>query len=96
MEYRLGQFSKAVADYQKELDFGPFNGQASRDSAVRVILAMSLQQLGRVPEAKSQLTQARETIQQVQKHSDGHSGSWFDWSIARILLREAEQTIPQG
>ena len=70
---------------------------APRTATARVILAMSDQQLGKTDEARSQLAQAREIIDNKFKsqldRGTPMQGFWFDWVFARILLNEATAMI---
>jgi hypothetical protein len=67
---------------------------------------MSLHQLGQEDEARFELLQARNVIEDrfsyPLDHGVAQRGMWFDWVLARMLLREAtgllarapEQTVP--
>jgi hypothetical protein len=57
---------------------------------------MSHYQLGHLDEARSELAQSREMIENKYKagldQGDGN-GYWFDWVLGKILLREASTLI---
>jgi hypothetical protein len=59
---------------------------------------MSYYQLGQLEEARSELAQSREMIDNKFKagldEGDGN-GYWFDWLLGRILLDEASSMIEQ-
>ena len=54
---------------------------------------MTHYQMGRIESARSELAQARQTIEnrfgKGLQTGDGFQGFWFDWVFGRILLREA-------
>jgi tetratricopeptide (TPR) repeat protein len=91
MEYRRGDYAKASDWCRRCLSYPEYN--APRAATARVILAMSCQHLGQTDEARSELTQARDMIEDKFKNGldrgTGVQGFWFDWVFARILLREA-------
>jgi hypothetical protein len=92
MEYRRGNFSKAAEWTQRCLAFPDKN--ESRSAAAHAISAMAAQRLGQRESALSELTKARGFFagpftQEVKYPRGEGQGFWFDWSIARILLREA-------
>lgn len=74
------------------------NQNPSRSAAVRTILAMALQHAGRTDEARAELDLARaDVIANFNKPFQmgiSEEGFWFDWMIARILLKEADGLIP--
>ena len=59
-------------------------------TTARIILAMSLQQLGKFETARSELGIAQTRIQNGFK-TNLNQYNWRDWVFARILLREASQ-----
>ena len=98
LEYRRGNYAEAANWCRRSLD-------ASRDipprsAAASIILAMSLQHIGQNDPAKSELQQVRDMLAQTRslienkfnaglEEGFGDQGVWFDWVMARILLREA-------
>jgi len=66
----------------------------------RMILALSHFQLGRGEEAKSALAQGRATIEEKFKtplsRGDARQGFWWDWVVARRLMREAGAVIEKS
>jgi tetratricopeptide (TPR) repeat protein len=94
-EYRRGDYPKAVEWCRRCLAYPEYN--APRTATARVILAMSYHQLGRVDEAYSELGGGREIIENKYKSRADRGtpvqGFWFDWGLARILLREATTLI---
>jgi hypothetical protein len=91
-EYRRGQYAKAAEWSGRCLaypDSLPLPG-----TTARIILAMSLQQLGKHETARSELGLAQTIIQNGFKTSLNQY-NWRDWVFARILLREALQ-LPGG
>jgi tetratricopeptide (TPR) repeat protein len=97
-EFRRGNYSEAARWCRRCLDYGTQN--LARTASARVILAMSLQQLGQPADAQSELTQAQQLIEaQFQSGltiGSGNTGFWFDWVLGRILLREALSTARVG
>jgi hypothetical protein len=94
MEYRRGRLA-AAAQWCQSLPAADTN--SARIAAIRLIQAMSCQQLGQKEEAASALEQAGELIG-AKYHTGltagrGPDGYWFDWAMAGILQREADGLI---
>ena len=72
----------------------------AQTATLRVILAMSCHRQGQADEAGSQFSKARDVIEAQFKngleHGNSSLGMWYDWVIARILLREATALIGDG
>jgi eukaryotic-like serine/threonine-protein kinase len=98
MEYRRGDYAKAADWCQQCLNYQEHI--APRTATARAILAMSCQQLGKTGEARAQLEEARQVVDNKFKSEldvGGPSqGFWFDWVFARILLNEATTLINGG
>jgi hypothetical protein len=98
MEYRSGNSERAAVWCQQSLSYP--EQIAPRTATARIILAMSDQKLGKTDEARSQLAEAREIINnKFKNHLDLGSpmqGFWFDWVFARILLNEATALIEEN
>jgi tetratricopeptide (TPR) repeat protein len=96
MEYRSGNYAQAANWCQRSLNYPEYI--APRTATARVILALADQRLGNVGEARSELAQARQIIEEKFKNplerGTPMQGFWFDWDFARILLREAQNLIP--
>ncbi|MFT3784127.1 MAG: serine/threonine-protein kinase [Nibricoccus sp.] len=94
-EYRRNNFADAAEWCRRCIACPEFN--APRSSTARLILAMSLQALGKKEEAKEELSTATEMIEgKLKPRSERGSpiqGFWFDNAFTRILLREAEVNI---
>jgi serine/threonine protein kinase len=94
MEYRRGHSSEAIDWGKRCLAYG--NVSPARIATIHTILAMSHYQLGHLDEARSELAQSREMIENKYKagldQGDGN-GYWFDWVLGKILLREAGALI---
>jgi eukaryotic-like serine/threonine-protein kinase len=94
-EYRRGNYAKAADWCQRCLDLPEYI--APRTATARIILAMSDQRLGKMGEARSELAQASEIIENKFKTQMDRGGPmqgfWFDWTFARILLDEATVLI---
>jgi hypothetical protein len=94
-EYRRGNYVKAAEWSRRCLAYSEYN--APRSATARVILAMSCWQTHQPNEARSELAQARESIETKFKggldRGTGVQGFWFDWVFGRILLREATSLI---
>jgi serine/threonine protein kinase len=95
LEYRKGNDAKAVEWCRRCLAYPEYN--APRSATARVILAMASHRLGQTAQARSELAQGREAIENKFKsgldRGTGVHGFWFDWVFARILLREATALI---
>ena len=95
LEYRRGNYLKAAEWCRRCLDYPGAN--APRTATAQVILAMSCQRLGRVDEARAELTAGREILEdRFKSRADRGTpvqGFWFDWGFAKILLEEATGLI---
>jgi hypothetical protein len=87
-EYRRGHHAKA-ADWSRRCLAYP-DCQPLPGTTARVILAMSLHQLGEHEAARAELGKARPRIENGFK-TNFNQYNWRDWVCARILLREALQ-----
>jgi hypothetical protein len=94
-EYRRGNFSAAVDWTQKYSTFNNYN--ASRSALAHCVLAMTYHQLSESGLANAEVTRARELIEprfnRPLEIGDWNQGYWYDWLIARVLLREASGLI---
>jgi serine/threonine protein kinase len=95
-EYRRGNFAEAAEWGRRCLSYRDYTN-APRTATARVILAMCHRQLGRADEARSELAQGREIVENKFKNrldrGTPMQGFWFDWAFARILLRESMALI---
>jgi hypothetical protein len=95
MEYRSGNYVKSAGWAERCLNYPEHI--APRTETARVILAMSDYQLGKTSEARLELAQAREKIENQFKgqldRGTPVQGFWFDWVFAQILLNEAISLI---
>jgi hypothetical protein len=95
MEYRHGDYAKAQELCRRCLAYSDY--QAVRVATAHVILAMCCYRLDYFEQARSELALGRDMIQT--KFATGLDlgnaahGFWFDWISARVLLREATETI---
>jgi hypothetical protein len=94
-QYRQAHWDVAVERGSPLMASGDKN--PARMAAARLILAMAHFRLGRHNEAAAELAQSRTTIDAKfragLKSGDDTEGYWFDWGMARILLREAAGLI---
>jgi hypothetical protein len=94
-EYRAGSPAEAVVWCRRCL--ASEDRPPVRAASARIILAMSLQRLGKTEEAHTQLKQGRAVIESRFENSlavgDGNVGVWFDWVMSRLWLREAEAVL---
>jgi hypothetical protein len=97
-EYRRGRSGEAVTWGRRCLSYGPVH--ESRDATVRALLAMAYAQLGQMGDARAELDQSREIIESKFKSpldpGDAAQGYWFDWCLARILMREAVKVLGEA
>ena len=93
MEYRQGNYAGVEQWYQKSLGYESKNDV--RAVTFQVVLAMTHYQTGKADQARSELAQVRQKIEDKFNRLplEGGEGYWFDWVFARILLREAEALI---
>jgi eukaryotic-like serine/threonine-protein kinase len=90
-DYRLGRPDEAARWCKRCLDYGTRN--PSRTATALVIQAMSRHDLKQDTPARADLAQASRLIED--KFNQGldfgnvSQGFWFDWVLARVLLREA-------
>jgi tetratricopeptide (TPR) repeat protein len=84
--YRQGDYAAAVDWCQRCLSYG--NDPPARIATANSILAMSYYQLAQVQNASNALALSRYL-------ADGNDeqGSWFDWTLNRILMSEAAALI---
>jgi hypothetical protein len=91
-EYRRGNFTRAAEWSRRCLASADHN--APREATARIILAMTAARMGHADAAAAELAKGREMIEARYKNRDDRGtpvqGFWFDWGLARILLREAE------
>ncbi|MEO7413295.1 MAG: serine/threonine-protein kinase [Opitutaceae bacterium] len=95
-EYRQGNFTGAMVWSLRSLSYRDA-ANAPRPTMARLILAMAYAQLEMPAEALMEFEQSRETIEAKFKtrldRGTPIQGFWFDWSFARILLREATGVV---
>jgi serine/threonine protein kinase len=91
-EYRRGNYPKAMEWSRRCLASSDHN--APRSATAHVILAMAGGRLDQAGETAAELAKGREMIETRYKNRDDRGtpvqGFWFDWALARILLREAD------
>jgi tetratricopeptide (TPR) repeat protein len=96
MEYRRGNYAGVEQWYQKSVSYE--QGAAVREVTFQIVLAMAHYQTGRADQARSELVQARQKVENqfnnLSVNSDG--AYWFDWVFARILLREATALMAES
>ncbi len=95
MEYRRGRPQEAIRYAERCISYGPSN--PARVATAEVIRAMAHQSAGNSKLARLELAEVRSIIQEkFTRNLDigtGTEGYWFDWLVARILLREATALI---
>ncbi len=93
--YRLGEWAEAVRE--AEVCLGYEDSAGSRASAARCLLAMAKFRQGAAGEARGILEIAKSDLHRVESQIDESGfppiGTWFSWSVVRILAREAEATL---
>jgi hypothetical protein len=99
IEYRQGNFEKALQWCRRSLSYPDAN--ESREAGVHAIWAMSAWHHGQKEVARAELASARDYLKVPLARSfyprGKPQGLWLDWSIARILEREAAALIePAG
>jgi eukaryotic-like serine/threonine-protein kinase len=96
LEYRSGNWMESATWSRRCLHLG--EQPAARAAGAQAILAMDLFYSGQVAEARSELAKARTTVDarlknELQPYTE--NVFWFDWILARILVREAETVVSQ-
>jgi serine/threonine protein kinase len=93
--YRKGEFQTAIREADTCLRFEDRAG--SRASAARCVQAMARFKLGDRKEARALLDKAKAELHRVESQIDESGfppiGTWFAWSVTRILTREAEAML---
>src|SRR5262249_39184029 len=91
-EYRLGHFAAAQKQLRTALAFESKSWNLLVPA--NLLLAMTLQQLGRGGEALAQLTVARKIFDRdVPTLDKTNEGEWHDLLICRVLRREADTLV---
>jgi uncharacterized radical SAM superfamily Fe-S cluster-containing enzyme len=74
------------------------SGNVVRDVTFQIVLAMTHYQTGKGEQARSELAEARQKIENQfnGEKLNGDTGYWFDWVFARILLREATALMAES
>jgi hypothetical protein len=95
LEYRQGNFDKAVQWCRKSLSYSDSN--EARFAGIHALWAMSAYQLGQESSARAELANAREFfkapfLRSYTPRGEGQ-GLWLDWLIARVLIREAAALV---
>jgi serine/threonine protein kinase len=95
MELRLGRSKEAIAYSERSLAHRPIN--PARSATAQVILAMAHRQAGNRTRADEELAKIQTVIEEKftkgLELGGGNDGYWFDWLLARILLREAQTAL---
>jgi hypothetical protein len=79
--YRQGDYAAAVGYCRRCLSYG---GDPARVATAHAILAMCFYQLGQAQNASNSLALSLELA-----NHNGREASWFDWTLDRILMKEA-------
>lgn len=95
----LGLFDSRRGDYPKAIErarrsLSHYDNVAQPNALDRVVLAISLHQLGNRSAARAELEQANNLIE-TGFNLDYDTWHWRDWLLVRLLLQEAESMIPQ-
>ncbi len=97
-KYRNGDYQVAEKWCRRAL--AATDKLAARDANIHIILAMTCSKLGRPLEARAELKQGLEMVENRfstgQSQTNNTQGFWWDWEDARILLREAVVTVGEG
>jgi len=99
MDYRRAHYPEAVGWCQRCLSYG--TGNLARVATIHAMLAMTYHQLGQSENARAELAQSREIIENklvngLDVGGAGNQGFWFDWQVGNILLREATGLIERN
>ncbi|HEY5909525.1 MAG TPA: serine/threonine-protein kinase [Verrucomicrobiae bacterium] len=95
-EYRSGHYAQAI-DWSR-ICLACRQEIPVRTATARLILAMSLRQEQELQSGLAEFEQARAILENGfedgLKHARWDRGLWFDWVFARVLLREASESLP--
>jgi eukaryotic-like serine/threonine-protein kinase len=95
LDYRRDNFTQSAIWCQRLLAYPDCN--SVQTATTHVILAMASWRLNQIAEARSQLVQSRDSIENRfsggLQDGDQTDGFWYDWIIAKVLLQEAEGLI---
>jgi tetratricopeptide (TPR) repeat protein len=91
LEYRRGDYAKANDWARRSLS--PAYDLRFSTAVGRVILAMSLHQLGQDDAARAEIQQAHDLID-VRLKNAWDENNWRNWLFGRVLLREAAALLP--
>ena len=93
-EYRAGRPESAV---EHLLPASSLSDNSALNATVRLVLAMAYQRTGRSVEARRELQQVRNAVEQSGfdpwREGDLPAHQWYDWLRLHILLPEAEGLI---
>lgn len=90
--YRCGDYGKAIEWTHRSIS--KFAAVAQPHALARVILAMSLHQLGDLPAAREELAHAKHLVE-TGFDLEFDIWWWRHWVLVRLLLQEAESLMPQ-
>ena len=86
-EYRRGNYAGVEKWHDKAVTYNADNYTC--DLMFQVVLGMAHYQAGNTQQARKQLASAGQIIERHFSQPSGNDDFWFDWVLARILLREA-------
>jgi tetratricopeptide (TPR) repeat protein len=97
LEYRRGKYANATTLCARSLSSPDYN--PPRAALAHVIQALAYWRLGQYAEGITELSRAQERIDLAFKNglnlnsNNDPAQNWFDWAIARILLRECQEQL---
>jgi tetratricopeptide (TPR) repeat protein len=86
-EYRRGNYAGVEKWHDKAVTYNA--GNYTCDLIFQVVLGMAHYQTGNTQQARKQLASAGRIIERHFSQPSRNDDFWFDWVLARILLREA-------
>ncbi len=92
MKYRQNDDAGTVAMCETSLGFQ--HSDAALDTSLNLVRAMAHFRLGQTDEARSELVRSRTMVENYH-HDNNPYGYWWDWVLAKILLREAAAVIKE-
>ncbi len=98
LEYRRGNYAEALKWSRRCLE--TLDANPPRTATARLIAAMAMFRLGREAEAAEELAAVKAVVE-TKLRDAGDRGSpirgfWFDWTFARVLMREARELVEGG
>lgn len=94
-DYRGGRLEGAVESLRRSLDLDRADPTPFLQADAHAVLAMAYAGLGRAPQARDSLKEARQRVEPVVRNWSW-GGGWHDWQVAFLLYREAVRAVAKA